>query len=161
MANYKATITGHGFAESKNTHTPSIKFSLKATFDLDAQQTCEKTFYADLWLSDKAIENTCKTLRDIGFQGDNMGDLNDTQCLVDTEVEITTENDEYNGETRERVKFMNAAGSFAKRGVKPMDENHAKAIAAKYSMYLRNAKKKTPSQTKPNVVEGDDDLPWL
>ena len=38
MANYSATITGHGFAESKNTHTPSIKFSLKATYDLDAQQ---------------------------------------------------------------------------------------------------------------------------
>ena len=38
MANYSATITGHGFAESKNTHTPSIKFALKATYDLDAQQ---------------------------------------------------------------------------------------------------------------------------
>ena len=169
MANYSATITGHGFAESKNTHTPSIKFALKATYDLDAQQPVDKTFYADLWLSDKAIENTCKTLRDIGFNSDNMQDLNDSGVMVGVEVEITTEDDEYNGQVREKVKFMNASGSFAKRGVKPMDSNQAKALAAKYNMALKNAQKKgAPAQAKPkngtvdanDYASPDEDLPF-
>ena len=167
MANYSATITGHGFAESKNTHTPSIKFALKATYDLDAQQPVD---YADLWLSDKAIENTCKTLRDIGFNSDNMQDLNDSGVMVGVEVEITTEDDEYNGQVREKVKFMNAAGSYARRGVKPMDSTQAKKLAAKYNSALKNAQKRAPQhQPSPDqfgatqgngAPEGDDDLPF-
>ena len=170
MANYSATITSHGFAESKNTHTPSIKFSLKATYDLDAQQPVDKTFYADLWLSDKAIENTCRTLREIGFNSDNMQDLNDSGVMVGVEVEITTEDDEYNGQVREKVKFMNAAGSYARRGVKPMDSNQAKKLAAKYNSALKNAQKRAPQhQPSPDqygatqgndAPSGDDDLPF-
>lgn len=169
MANYKAIITGHGFAESKNTRTPSIKLSLKATECLDDNTPCDKFFYADLWLSDKAIERTCATLREIGFQGSDMGELNDGQTLVNTEIEITTENEEYNGAWREKVKFVNAAGSFSNRGVKPMDAQQARSIAAKYNSFLKNAPKKTVAQNAPKkgVVQGkdyaspDEDLPWL
>ena len=170
MANYSATITGHGFAESKNTHTPSIKFALKATYDLDAQQPVDKTFYADLWLSDKAIENTCRTLREIGFNSDNMADLNDSQLMVGTVVEITTEWEDYNYNSYEKVKFMNAAGNYARRGVKPMDSTQAKKLAAKYNSALKNAQKRAPQhQPSPDqfgatqgngAPEGDDDLPF-
>lgn len=170
MPNYTATITGHGFAESKNSHTPSIKFSLKATFDLDAQQPVDKTFYNDLWLSDKAIENTCKTLREIGFNSDNMADLNDSSLMVGTEIEISTEFEEYNGNEYEKVRFMNKAGSYANRGIKPMDTNQAKRLAAKYNQALKNAQKRAPQhqpapdsrgnvQNQATVEEGDD-LPF-
>ena len=89
--------------------------------------------------------------------------------MVGVEVEITTEDDEYNGQVREKVKFMNASGSFAKRGVKPMDSNQAKALAAKYNMALKNAQKKgAPAQAKPkkgtvnanDYASPDEDLPF-
>ena len=130
----------------------------------------DKTFYADLWLSDKAIENTCRTLREIGFNSDNMADLNDSQLMVGTVVEITTEWEDYNDNSYEKVKFMNAAGSYARRGVKPMDSNQAKKLAAKYNSALKNAQKRAPQhQPSPDqfgatqgngAPEGDDDLPF-
>ena len=169
MANYSGTITSHGLAESKNNHTPSVKLCIKATTCLDDGNACDKTFYADLWLTDNSAQNTIKTLRDIGWQGMDFATLNGGNDLEGVEVEITTEVETYEGNDYEKVRFVNKPGHFANRGVKAMDANQAKAVVAKYNALLRNSPKPTQAQ-KPAQKAGrvdasqyaspDEDLPF-
>ena len=166
MANYSGTITSHGLAESKNNHTPSVKLCIKATNCLDDGNAVDKTFYADLWLTDNSAQNTIKTLRDIGWQGMDFAELNGGNVLEGLAVEITTEVETYEGNDYEKVRFVNKPGHFANRGVKAMDANQAKAVVAKYNALLRNSPKPSATAQKPEQkaapkFEGDDDLPWL
>lgn len=169
MANYSGIITSHALAESKNNHTTSVKLRIKATTCLDDGNAVDKTFYADLWLTDNSAQNTIKTLRDIGWQGMDFATLNGGNDLEGVEVEISTEWEDYNDESREKVRFVNAPGHFASRGVKAMDANQAKAVVAKYNALLRNSPKPTQAQ-KPAQKAGrvdaaqyaspDEDLPF-
>ena len=166
MANYSGTITSHGLAESKNNHTPSVKLCIKATTCLDDGNACDKTFYADLWLTDNSAQNPINTLRDIGWQGMDFSTLNGGNDLEGVEVEITTEVETYEGNDYEKVRFVNKPGHFANRGVKAMDANQAKTVVAKYNALLRNSPKPTATAQKPAQkaapkFDGDDDLPWL
>lgn len=170
MANYSGTITSHGLAESKNNHTPSVKLCIKATTCLDDGNACDKTFYADLWLTDNSAQNTIKTLRDIGWQGMDFSTLNNGNDLEGVEVEITTEVETYEGNDYEKVRFVNKPGHFANRGVKSMDANQAKAVVAKYNALLRNSPKPATTAQKPAQKAGrvdaaqyaspDEDLPF-
>lgn len=170
MANYSGIITSHGLAESKNNHTPSVKLCIKATTCLDNGNACDKTFYADLWLTDNSAQNTLKTLRDIGWQGMDFSTLNGGNDLEGVEVEITTEVETYEGNDYEKVRFVNKPGHFANRGVKAMDANQARAVVAKYNALLRNSPKPTATAQKPAQKAGrvdaaqyaspDEDLPF-
>ena len=154
MANYSGVITSHGLAESKNNHTTSVKLSIKATTCLDDGNAVDKTFYADLWLTDNSAQNTIKTLRDIGWQGMDFATLNGGNDLEGVEVEITTEVETYEGNDYEKVRFVNKPGHFANRGVKAMDANQAKAVVAKYNALLRNSPKPTATAQKPAQKAG-------
>lgn len=173
MATYKGTITGNGLAESKEKKTPSVHLQIKAEINLETKEGVDKTFYADLWLSDKAKERTVDTLRAIGFEGNSIAELN-TPCLVGYEVEISTYFDDYNG--KEKVNFVNAIGSFAKRGVKPLDDNITRGLSARYDSLFRNKKatakpsinkaaatapQNAQNPTAPNLSScAEDDLPF-
>ena len=154
MANYSGTITSHALAESKNNHTPSVKLCIKADTCLDDGSAVDKTFYADLWLTDNSAQNTVKTLRDIGWQGMDFATLNDGNDLEGVAVEISTDVETH----------------FASRGVKAMDANQARAVVAKYNALLRNSPKPTAQAQKPAPKAGrvdasqyaspDEDLPF-
>lgn len=162
MANYSGTITSHALAESKNNHTPSVKLCIKADTCLDDGSAVDKTFYADLWLTDKSAQNTVKTLRDIGWQGMDFATLNDGNDLEGVAVEISTELETYEGNDYEKVRFVNKPGHFASRGVK--------AVVAKYNALLRNSPKPNAQAQKPAPKAGrvdasqyashDEDLPF-
>ena len=143
MANYRGTIMSHALAESKNTHTPSVKLHIRADFDLDSQTPISegKVYYADLWLSDGAVDRTAETLRDIGYTGYDFEELNGT-CLEGFECEFTTQWEEYNGKSYEKVSFVNPVGHYAARGIKPVSEGVAKSISRKYSAALKKFKPK-------------------
>ena len=170
MANYSGIITSHGLAESKNNHTPSVKLCIKATTCLDDGNAVDKTFYADLWLTDNSAQNTIKTLRSIGWQGMDFAELNGGNVLEGVEVEITTEVETYEGNDYEKVRFVNKPGHFANRGVKAMDANQARAVVAKYNALLRNSPKPDQNAQKPAQKAGrvdaaqyaspDEDLPF-
>lgn len=170
MANYSGIITSHALAESKNNHTPSVKLCIKATTCLDDGSACDKTFYADLWLTDNSAQNTIKTLRDIGWQGMDFSTLNGGNDLEGVEVEISTEVETYDGNDYEKVRFVNKPGHFASRGVKAMDAQQAKAVVAKYNALLKNAPRPAAQAQKPAPKVGkvdaaqyaspDEDLPF-
>lgn len=151
MATYKATIIGNGLAESKEKKTPSIHIMLKAEFDLETKEAVDKTFYADLWLSENAKQNTINTLRAIGFEGNSIAELN-TPCLVGYEVEVSTYWEDYNGRQYEKVNFINAIGSFAKRGMKPIEDSKAKSLASRYDSLFLNTKPIAKPSINMNAV---------
>ena len=181
MANYTAEIVSTSLAESKEKHTPSVRLQLKTINSLDTNEPCERQFITDLWLSDNAVERTVKTLRELGFQGDSMFELNFPDTMAGLMCEISTEMQEYNGQTSEKVRFVNKPGSYANRGLKAIGDDDAKRIASRFDAVLRTGKYHKPAQktaaygramapnsgrVPPSAAEamvadsGDDDLPF-
>ena len=158
MPNYRGTIMSHALAESKKSHTPSVKLHIRLDYDLDKQQPVVdgRVLYADLWLSDNAVDRTAETLRDIGYEGYDFEDLNGT-CLEGYQVEITTDFEEYNGKSYEKVSFVNPVGHYASRGIKPVADGIAKNISRKYSAALRKFKPKdgVRAAVKPSPAPKD------
>lgn len=146
MANYTATILSTALAESKEKHTPSVRIQVNAIHNLDTDEDCDKKFTADLWLSDKAVERTIKTLRSLGFEGQSMAELNDPDTMTGLMCEVTTRMEPYEGETVERVAFVNKPGSFANRGLRAASEDVARSIAQRYDAALRTGKYHKPPQ---------------
>lgn len=149
MPNYKATICSHYLAESKEKHTPSVRFVVKAFENMNDGTAVDKNFTIDLWLSEKSAERTMKTLRLLGFQGDTLEQLNCTTELVGVPCEVTTEWIEYNGKDYEKPIFLNEEGSKAKNGFKAMKDDEAKRVCTRYDAMLRaTAKSKKPATKK-------------
>lgn len=159
MPNYSGRIIANTLAESKN-GKPSVKLQIRTDRDLDSGNSTDRTFYADLWLTDKAAEKSIETLREIGFQGDDLKQLNDP-VLEGSMVEISTVWENYNGKDIEKVAYVNKVGSYANRGLKSLDPNKADKFAQKYNAMLRNKPKQAPApKAETNNGEGDDDLPF-
>jgi hypothetical protein len=152
-----------------------------AVLDQDTGAQVSKQFWVDLWLTDKAIQRTAETLRSLGFQGSSFAELNYGQDLVGAPVELVTEWEQYNGQDVERVKYVNAPGSYASRGIKACDDATARRIASRYDAILRNSPKSVatapqaprpvrptgPAQVPPPQASDylepagpDDGLPW-
>lgn len=140
MAYYEGKIQSHALGESKENHTPSVRLKVYAVLDQDTGAQVSKQFWVDLWLTDKAIQRTAETLRSLGFQGSSFAELNYGQDLVGAPVELVTEWEQYNGQDVERVKYVNAPGSYASRGIKACDDATAKRIASRYDAILRNTR---------------------
>lgn len=157
MSNYRAKITAHSLAETKNTHTPYVKLILETYTDLDNNEEVHKVLYASLWLTDKTAERTMQTLRKLGYQSDSMNELNDGVSLAGTMCEVTTEWNEFNGQQREEVVFVNEEGNRARRGYKPMDDDGAKRICNKYNLMLRNIAKQKPNKERPKFPKNVQD----
>lgn len=149
MANYAATIVSTSLAESKEKHTPSVRIMVMTTRDLDNDTEVQKKFVADLWLSEKAAEKTVQTLRDLGFTGQTLIDLNFPDTMAGLECEISTEMSEYNGQTSEKVKFVNKPGSFANRGLRSASDDMARSISQRYDAVLRTGRYHKPANAAP------------
>lgn len=148
MPNYKAIIASHYLAESKEKHTPSIRFVVNAFENMNDGTTVDKNFTIDLWLSEKAAERTMKTLRNLGFQGDSLELLNCTTELVGVPCELTTEWVEHNGKDYEKPVFLNEDGSKAKHGFKSLPDDAAKRVCNRYDAMLRQTAKKKSTMLK-------------
>lgn len=142
MANYAGTIVAHALAESRENHTPSIKLQIQVHTDLDSRKPVDALYYADLWLTDKAVDKTMATLRALGYNEDTLEPLNDSNRMImrGFPVEIKTRPEEYNGKVYDKVEYVNAPGSFASRGVSSCDDATAKRIASRYDAILRNTR---------------------
>ena len=149
MANYSAEIVSTALGESKEKKTPFVAIQVKTVRCLDTDEEKELKFTATLWLSDKSVERTVKTLRELGFDGQTLIDLNYPDTMAGLMCEITTKTEEYNGKTEERVAFVNKPGSFANRGLRSCSEDMAKSISARFDACLRSGKYHKTAQQGP------------
>ena len=67
-----------------------------------------ETFFHNGWLTDGALPYTMKALEAAGLEGDDI--VGDIASLVGNEAVIVTEEEVYEGVTREKIKFINAVG---------------------------------------------------
>jgi hypothetical protein len=94
---YPATVTAANFGETEN-GTPYLYLALAIESGASIS--------AWLYLTEKALEGTTKTLRDaFGFDGNF-----ETACdqVVGKKCSITVESEEYNGKESLKVKWINA-----------------------------------------------------
>jgi len=97
---FLGTITDHGFSESKD---GASQVFLTIQNDDNPQHIITKF----LSMSEKAIEWTVKQLRRAGFTGYDFTDLADGQLLVGNQVRYEVEHEEWDGEIRAKVGWIN------------------------------------------------------
>jgi hypothetical protein len=138
---YAVTVKAAEFGETK-TGTPylSLEFSTEAG----------ETITGWLYLSEKALANSVKTLRDaFGFDGDFETVI---EQVVSKPCSITVELEEYEGKERLRVKWINGP-----RSSKPIDNQaeFLKALSAKAARIPKEASRagtapaKAPAKAAP------------
>lgn len=132
---YAVTVTSAEFGES-NTGTPYLNLALNT----------EDGAYIGAWLylSEKALPNSVKTLRDaFDFNGDFetlLEQVNGKPCS------ITVETEQYEGKDRLRVRWINAP-----RSSKPIDNQASflKALSAKAARIPKEAPKAAAIRPAP------------
>lgn len=79
------------------------------------------------YFTEATKERTIESLRYCGWKGDDLSDL--SSINGEAEVSLVIEHDEYEGKTRAKVQWVNSGGGA--RLAKPMNQDDAKAFAAK------------------------------
>lgn len=138
--NYLGVIKATGLTESSNTHTPEVQMRINLVRNLDTNDPCNRQVIADLWLSEKCKDKTIALLCSLGFDSENLADING-DILKDCECEVSTTFEEYNGKVYEKVAFVNKVGTYASRGIKRMDDAQSNDFARRFSQALRKNKK--------------------
>ena len=139
---FEAEIVEHAITESsKGTPQIAVKFETK-----------EGDITGWFALTDKAAEYTIKKLRAMGFQGDDLKQINDGQCIVGNQCNIVVAHEEYNGTTNARVKFVNPLGVTGGADITASDG--AAANARRFNALLRQ-EKPIPAKTKVDGMQPD------
>jgi len=86
------------------------------------------------YFTDKAIKRTIESLKILGWNPEEhdhqVASLHDTGLLVGAEAEIVVENEEYDGRTRAKVRWVNSIGTG--EGVREkMDPGEAEAFSTR------------------------------
>lgn len=121
------------------------------------------------YFTEKALPITVKALRTMGWQGD---DLLNLQGLDGNEVELVIANETYEGKTRPKVQFVNAVGGGLSLAT-PMAPDQQRSFAAQMRMRIaainagegaqKSAPKQRPSPAsdrRPEPPPITDDIPF-
>lgn len=154
----------NGLFEAGEKKTPGVRLALAVVGGP------EEGNYIDWngWLSDSAFDNTVKTLNEtFGFSG-NFGEIAEMpDIFAGQQCSITTENEEYQGKVRLKVKWLNPVGGGPAPTLKP---DEAKGLAARLSSrataLLKSAGAKPATTPKPaatvpaGAAGSDDEIPY-
>ena len=131
---YYGTVTDSGFGPrdgEEGTPYLAIKFDLTT---MTEERAPVGSITAYLYLSDKAIEQTAKKLRAIGYVGDNAAELEDGSKLRGMRCQVQVTQEAYQGKVSNKVGWINPENYSP--GV-PKGEASAKANAARLSTLLK------------------------
>lgn len=124
---------------SKGTPCVEVRFQFQGPADLYGQHI---VWYG--YLSENALKSTVKGLRACGWQGDNLEDLS---TIGAKEVELVIENEEFDGKTRAKVRWVNQPGGGATSV--PLDPAKKKSIAAMLRNQIRATEAADGTMPKP------------
>jgi hypothetical protein len=117
----------------------------------------EITWYG--YLSEKAAPYTLKNLRTLGWQGTMIGELDKRPELIPSPVDIVCEEEEYQGTTSTRVRWINRPRAPRSAGGQADISKRLEALAK--ASLAESAKPKAPPPGRHRTIaDGDDDLPY-
>jgi hypothetical protein len=129
---FEGEVTGHGFIEA-STGTPQVFVGLRS------DEGHEITAF--LALTEAAVEHTVKKLRACGFKGFDFAQIEDGTLLVGNKVRYQVQDNEYNGQVRRQVGWINDPNSS------PFERSQTAAQNARRFNDLLRAN--PPESTKP------------
>ena len=97
---FRAEIVDHGFSES-TTGNPQFSVQFRTEHD---------TISGYFSMTDKAIEHTIKKIRAMGYEGDDLADLEDGTVLKGCFCSIQITHETYNGQVSAKVGWVNPDG---------------------------------------------------
>lgn len=141
----RCIVAGNALAESKEKKTPSVKIRLNTIAGANPViegVADQRTLWADLWLTDAAMESTIETLEKVlGWRGSSFAELNEP-CFDGVEVDVACEWEDVNGQWREKVVFLNAPGGG---GVKKMEDAQVQQVVSKMDAILARHRQNSPA----------------
>ena len=143
---FDAVVTDHGYNVAK-TGTPQLWV---------AYQTGEGTITAFLAITDKTAERVVKSIRAMGFQGDDMDALADGQQLRGNSCCITIRHESYNGETQAKVAFIDPYGSEAVGAKRLAPAEVAASNVRRFNALLKHEAKQPQQSATPAKPEYDE-----
>lgn len=164
-AKYLARAVGCSFGVSSKGNT-----QIAVTCEIVEHE--EFTGHEITWLgsfTDKTTERTIESLQHMGWQGDDLSeleglDMNGAARLLPATVELVCEPDTYEGETNLKVRWVNkpGAGRFAFK--EPLTGGGLKAFAAQMRGAIRGRSSSNGSrpstQAHPNAPGNKKDIPF-
>ena len=127
---YVARATAHRFDASQKTGTECICVTLEVAgdpFDGTADESIEWVG----WLTEKSTPRVIRDLKTMGWDCVSFAEM---AGLGDEQVEIVVEEEEFNGRTSPRVRYVNS--------LKKRDSGAGKSLDAKYAGLLMEARRK-------------------
>lgn len=124
------------------------------------------------FFTDATSDRTIESLRHMGWVGDDLSELDNLDAdgcsrLLPKQVELVCEPELYDGTTRLKVRWVNAASAGRLTFKSQLSAGDLKAFAAQMRGQIRNgARVKSPAQpaaqrqTHSASKHGDDDLPY-
>lgn len=110
-----ATVQENCIAESSDKHTPSVQLSLLVGEppQPELERYAGTTLRADLWLTPGTVDRTFETLgKCFGWYGDDVEEINNNRALfAGKKVVLVCEIEEWEGQPRVRIAFVNPAVS--------------------------------------------------
>lgn len=168
---YRAKGREGQLSQSANKGTPCVQVVLEITEE--GEHTGERMRW-DGWLTDNTAQRTLESLRHLGWETDDLGDLSG---ITTNEVQIVVEH-EWNEEKQKsypRVKWLNRLGGGAKLNDEAkLDGVAAKALSQRFAAMARGtrvaAASKPAAQPRPQAQRPrreqpadtfvDDDIPF-
>ena len=133
-----AKIIDHGFDTSSEKGT--LYFWVE-------YQTKHGRLTGYFYMSEKAIEHTLKKIAAMGFDGDDLDTLADGSKLAGNLCQITVNHEEYDGQQRARVGWVNENNAQ----VGPTHNDVAAANAASFNAMWRKKKKGGGNTVQANL----------
>lgn len=143
---YDAKILSAELTEA-STGTPQVAIALEVE---NSEEFSGELITWFGFLSEKAFPFTLKALRAIGFIGSDITAI-ETQKLMP--ASIVVEMDEWEGQERPKVKWLNARGSGPNLTPMSNKADFAKAMALKIAALEAGSK---PAKTIDEALDGDD-----
>lgn len=147
---YKAVAQAAELGESK-TGTPQVAVVFKVTEP--GEHDGKEMWWYGYFKSDASKRIAINGLRAAGWTGDNLEDVEEQLNNSDHECVLKVVHEEYEGEIRARVAFVNEAG---RRGgsATPLDDQGKKRLAAEMSSFIKSM------DTNGGKVDPKDDVPF-
>lgn len=152
---FTATVLDHGIGETKNGN-PQVMVLF---------ETEKGTIFGYFVLTDEAAKWTLEKVRNMGFMGDDLMQLNQEGLLAGNKCDITVDHETYDDKLQAKVGWVNRVGEAP--GTVDRDPVAAKN-AKRYNAMLKKMKPKAPKEaeafdkkppTKPEDVVTHEDPP--